>query len=285
MENNNPIPPPGAPNPQPSDLERPRHPLREIFKRVIGRSSTLSTQQQIDRRTFVSFAAFFVVGAAAWKSWFWIKDAVHSDGVQGPLRKGLEIDDRIFKHTLSSGHLVPTFPKTAAARNVRYNSGIGLGTNGFDLAKWTLQVTRADNSTLALTLDDLRQLPKTEIVYEFKCIEGWSQVSWWGGVKFSDLVQHYRLQPETTRDYVGMSTPDDNYYVGIDTPSALHPQTILAYEMNGQPLPIRHGAPLRLIIPVKYGVKNLKRVGKLFFSNTRPRDYWFERGYDYYCGL
>jgi DMSO/TMAO reductase YedYZ molybdopterin-dependent catalytic subunit len=104
-------------------------------------------------------------------------------------------------------------------------------------------------------------------------------------VKFSDFIKHYNLQPETTHDYVGLSTPDDQYYVGIDTPSALHPQTILAYEMNGQPLPTRHGAPLRLIIPVKYGVKNLKRVGKLFFSDTRPRDYWFERGYDYYCGL
>jgi DMSO/TMAO reductase YedYZ molybdopterin-dependent catalytic subunit len=128
-------------------------------------------------------------------------------------------------------------------------------------------------------------LPKSEIVFEFKCIEGWSQVSWWGGVKFSDFVRHYGLQKETALDYVGLSTPDDQYYVGIDTPSALHPQTLLCYEMNGQPLPLRHGAPLRLIIPVKYGVKNLKCVGKMFFSNERPRDYWFERGYDYYCGL
>jgi DMSO/TMAO reductase YedYZ molybdopterin-dependent catalytic subunit len=68
-------------------------------------------------------------------------------------------------------------------------------------------------------------------------------------------------------------------------PSAMHPQTLLCYQMNGKPLEPRHGAPLRLIIPVKYGVKNLKRIGKLYFSNDRPRDYWFERGYDYYCGL
>jgi DMSO/TMAO reductase YedYZ molybdopterin-dependent catalytic subunit len=269
------LPPPGAA----------RLPLRETFKRLIGRSSTLTTRQQIDRRTFISFASFFVLGAAAWKSWFWIKDSIPSDGVQGALRRGLEVDDKLFKHTLSSNHHVPTFPVTAAARNVRYNSGIGLGANGFDLTKWALHVTKADATQLNLTLDDLRRLPKTEIIYEFKCIEGWSQISWWGGVKFSDMIQHYNLQPETAQDYVGMSTPDNQYYIGIDTPSALHPQTILAYEMNGQPLPIRHGAPLRLIIPVKYGVKNLKRIGKIFFSNTRPRDYWFERGYDYYCGL
>ena len=165
---------------------------------------------------------------------------------------------------------MPTFPKTAAARNVRYNANVGLGTNGYDLSKWALQVTRNDNTDLHIGIDELRQLPRTEIVYEFKCIEGWSQVSWWGGVKFSDFIQHYNLQPETAHDYVGLSTPDDQYYVGIDTPSALHPQTILAYEMNGQPLPTRHGAPLRLIIPVKYGVKNLKRVGKTILLRHPP---------------
>ena len=68
-------------------------------------------------------------------------------------------------------------------------------------------------------------------------------------------------------------------------PSALHPQTILCYEHNGKPLPPEHGAPLRLIIPVKYGIKNLKRIGTMFFDDKRPDDYWAERGYDYYSGL
>jgi hypothetical protein len=259
--------------------------LRETFLKAVGHSDQQSVQQQINRRTFIAFATWFTLGAAAWKSWFWIKDAAPGDGVQTPLRKALNADDKIFKHAFSNDHLVKTFPKSAAARNVRYNSGIGLSSNGFDAAKWNLQVTTADNRTLNVSIDDLRQLPKSEIVFEFKCIEGWSQVSWWGGVKFSDFVQHYGLQKETALEYVGLSTPDDQYYVGIDTPSALHPQTILCYEMNGAPLEPRHGAPLRLIIPVKYGVKNLKRIGKMFFSNDRPRDYWFERGYDYYCGL
>ncbi len=84
--------------------------------------------------------------------------------------------------------------------------------------------------------------------------------------------------------YVGMQTPDKKYYVGIDMPSALQPQTLLCYEMNGQPLPLNQGYPLRLIIPVKYGIKHLKRIGTLFFSNEKPADYWAERGYDYYAG-
>ena len=262
-----------------------RPPLRDSFRKAIGRDRSLPVQQQINRRTFVSFGAFFVLGAAAWKTWFWIKDSAASDGIQGPLRDGLNVDDKIFKHTLSPDHLVPTFPKTAAARNVRYNANVGLGTNGFDPAKWNLQVTKQDNTAISVGIDDLRQLPKTEIVFEFKCIEGWSQISWWGGVRFSDFIQHYNLQPETAFDYVGLSTPDDQYYVGIDTPSALHPQTLLCYEMNGAELTSDHGAPLRLVIPVKYGVKNIKRIGKITYTNDRPEDYWANEGYDWYAGL
>lgn len=85
--------------------------------------------------------------------------------------------------------------------------------------------------------------------------------------------------------YVGLKTPNSKYYVGLDMESAMHPQTILAYEMNDQPLTLDHGAPLRLIIPVKYGIKNLKRIGTISFSDKRPGDYWARRGYDYYSGL
>ena len=138
---------------------------------------------------------------------------------------------------------------------------------------------------LLLNMDDILALPRHELVTQFKCIEGWSQISWWGGCRFSDFVQHYGLTAETALDYVGLSTPDDQYYAGIDTPSAMHPQTLLAYQMNDELLTGKHGQPLRLIIPVKYGIKNLKRIGSISFSNSRPRDYWAEQGYDYYSGL
>jgi DMSO/TMAO reductase YedYZ molybdopterin-dependent catalytic subunit len=83
---------------------------------------------------------------------------------------------------------------------------------------------------------------------------------------------------------MGLSTPDNGYYVGIDMPSAMQSQTIFCYEMNGAPLPINQGYPLRLIIPVKYGVKHLKRIGTITFSDSQPRDFWAERGYDYFAG-
>jgi len=283
-------PPPPSSGSASSSSPAPRRPsrlasFRSALRRATGYSRDLTPEQQITRRSFLSFSIFTVLGVAAWRSWFWLKDSPTSNGVQSPLRKGLDADEKIFKHTLSPNHLAPTWPGPAGARNVRYNGGIGLGAKNFDAANWRLQVTTLDNRRLPISIDDLQRLPLTEFAFEFKCIEGWSQISWWGGVKFSDFVQHYGLQKEAALGYVGLSTPDDEYYVGIDTPSAMHPQTLLCYQMNGKPLEARHGAPLRLIIPIKYGVKNLKRIGKLYFSNDRPRDYWFERGYDYYCGL
>jgi len=148
-----------------------------------------------------------------------------------------------------------------------------------------LQVKKLSGEVLAITLDEIKSLPKTDLVFDFKCVEGWDQIQHWGGVRFVDFVEHFGLEPETKLNYVGMETPDKGYYVGLDMDSAMHPQTILAYEVNDMPLPVGHGAPLRLIIPVKYGIKNLKRIGSINFSNHRPHDYWAEQGYDYYSGL
>jgi DMSO/TMAO reductase YedYZ molybdopterin-dependent catalytic subunit len=67
--------------------------------------------------------------------------------------------------------------------------------------------------------------------------------------------------------------------------SALQSQTLLCYEMNGSPLAIENGAPLRLVIPTKYGIKNIKRIGTITYTDQRPADYWAEEGYDWYAGL
>ena len=71
----------------------------------------------------------------------------------------------------------------------------------------------------------------------------------------------------------------------MDMPSALHPQTLLCYEIGGEPLSIDHGAPLRLVTTVKYGIKSIKRIGTITFTDERPRDFSAERGYDWYAGL
>ncbi len=248
------------------------------------------TEKEINRRNFISFAGFISLSAVAYGGWRWLyksseENAGVTAGARKPLRRALNQDELIFRKTFSNDHLVQTYPKSLAAKKVRVNSDIGIDDADFSPGEWALTVNKNDGSNLQISLKDLMALPKTEIVYDFKCVEGWDQISHWGGVKFSDFISHYKLDDHAKLQYVGFATPDENYYVGIDMPSAMHPQTLLAYEVNDELLPIIHGHPLRLIIPVKYGIKNLKRIGTISFSKERPPDYWAEQGYDYYSGL
>ncbi|MEP6924457.1 MAG: molybdopterin-dependent oxidoreductase [Pyrinomonadaceae bacterium] len=134
---------------------------------------------------------------------------------------------------------------------------------------------------LLLTLDDIKALPRTEMTTELKCIEGWSTIVNWAGARFSDFAAVF--VPEA-KPYISLVTPDGGYYVGMDVPSMMHPQTLLCYEMNGAPLTLEHGAPLRLVTPTKYGIKQIKRIGRISFTDERPADFWGERGYDWYSG-
>ena len=140
---------------------------------------------------------------------------------------------------------------------------------------------------LLLTMADLVKLPKVEFVTEFKCIEGWSSITHWGGVRLRDLIEMYPPEKVNGRDprYVYMETPDGNYYGGYDMAAARHPQSLLVTEMGGEPLGQEHGAPLRLHMPIKYGYKQLKRVGLISYMDTKPDDYWTKLGYDWYAGL
>jgi DMSO/TMAO reductase YedYZ molybdopterin-dependent catalytic subunit len=251
----------------------------------------LTVEQKIKRRNFLSFGVFFGLGASAIASWNWLLKAPEEPaGITGatraPLRRALNQSELFFRNFFSNNHLVKTYPKSRAATQVRVNSLIGIEDDpDFNPKNWNLTVKIKNQKSLHITLEEIKALPKTEIIFDFKCVEGWDQIQHWAGVKLSDFLLHYKLDRQTEKKYMGLETPNGEYYVGLERDSVLHPQTLLAYEMNGEPLTIEHGAPLRLIIPVKYGIKNLKRIGIMSFSDNRPRDYWAEQGYDYYSGL
>jgi len=250
----------------------------------------LTPEQKIKRRNFISFLTFFILGGAAFGAWKWLLQAPEETpgvtaGASKPLRRALNKTELFFRNLFSHNHLARTYAPERAATDVRVNGDIGIEDEDFDQENWRLSILNGKKEILKVNMVDIRQLPKTAIVFDFKCVEGWDQIQHWAGVRFTDFIAHYKLQEEAKMQYVGMQTPDGAYYVGLDMDSALHPQTILAYEMNGQPITPEHGAPLRLIIPVKYGIKNLKRIGTITFGNQRPPDYWAEQGYDYYSGL
>jgi DMSO/TMAO reductase YedYZ molybdopterin-dependent catalytic subunit len=246
------------------------------------------------RRSFAVGAGAFLAGLAGWQ---WLRTRPQEDGAPWPLRRMLRFNEAVGRAAFGGGRLAPTFPldRAARARDMRVNGGIGLETPVG--AQWSLVVEDDAGRQRSFSLADLRNLPQTQTVTELKCVEGWSQVILWSGPSLLDFAVRHRLGTRSGREpnlrhgrddlyqYAALETPDGAYYVGMDVESALHPQTLLCLDMGGEPLTAAHGAPVRLAVPVKYGFKSIKRVGRIRFTDRRPPDYWAERGYDWYAGL
>jgi DMSO/TMAO reductase YedYZ molybdopterin-dependent catalytic subunit len=195
----------------------------------------------------------------------------------------LETNEEIARDYFKPSRLAAQFSRDQA-RMPRANGLIGLEQPA-ELGNWKVRVEGMETGAAEVTLEEIRSLPPAEMTTEIKCIEGWSEIVHWRGTRFSDFARRFSPPEETPDSYVGMETPDGLYYVGLDWASAIHPQTLLCWEMNGQPLEQKHGAPLRLVIPVKYGIKNIKRIGRVVYQSRRPADYWAESGYDWFAGL
>jgi DMSO/TMAO reductase YedYZ molybdopterin-dependent catalytic subunit len=250
--------------------------------------------RQIRRMTRRSLVVGGVAAGAGLLSWLGVRSASLEDGISWPLRRVLEFNEKLAGAAFRDSRLAPEF-SPARATEPRVNGWIGLDED-LDPAKWRLQVFSRGGAPKRFTLDDIKALPAVSMTTELKCIEGWSNIVHWTGARLVDLAARYGLgsrngqpfdadkKPADLFRYVRLETPTGEYYVGLDTASALHPQTLLCYAMNGEPLTPGHGAPLRLVIPVKYGIKNIKRIGTIRFTDERPGDYWAERGYDWYAG-
>lgn len=241
-----------------------------------------SIQKEMNRRLFVSLLTGGVAAIAGYGSWKWIVSSPKIDEIPGVLRKNHEFNENLSRSYTNPSRMAPEFSKTKA-EEPRANGDIGLNED-FDPSDWKLIVINENGISKNYNIEDIKKLPSVEMTTELKCIEGWSTIVNWKGTKLFDFLMKNRLITQNAK-YIGMETPDGEYYVGLDIESAIHPQTLLAYEMNGQSLSLEHGAPLRLVTPLKYGIKHIKRIGTIKISTKeRPKDYWAEQGYDWYSG-
>ncbi len=152
-----------------------------------------------------------------------------------------------------------------------------------DPAAWRLTVDGLVATPLSLSLDDLMRMPRTGYTVKHHCVEGWTAIASWAGVPVSAIVE--RCAPRPTARFIMFRSFDAEYSNGWDMASAMHPQTILAYAMNDNPLPAAHGAPLRLYSPTKLGYKLTKYVVSMTFMSERPGGYWEDQGYPWFGGI
>jgi len=161
-------------------------------------------------------------------------------------------------------------------------------------AAFRLTVDGLVRKELSLSLDEIKQLPARTQITQHSCDEGWSAIGQWTGVPLGHLLGMAELKPEARYivfHCLDEMTSGEFYYESIDLFDAFHPQTILAYGMNGKGLPVGHGAPLRLRVERQIGYKNAKYITRIEAVDRLNRlgrgkgGFWEDRGYQWYAGL
>ena len=196
------------------------------------------------------------------------------------------VGEKVF---FSTGRLAREYPANARTSeqnfptySITYNK-----TGTFpDLANpsaWALDVGGLVRKPVRLSLDQIKALPRATYTVKHHCVEGWTAIGTWTGVPVSVIVEMVDPRPEAR--YLCFDSFDSDYYNGWDLASAMHPQTILAYGFNEQPLRMNHGAPLRLYSPVKLGYKLTKYLTSMTFTRERPGGYWEDQGYPWLGGV
>jgi DMSO/TMAO reductase YedYZ molybdopterin-dependent catalytic subunit len=220
-----------------------------------------------------------------------VRRDMNSPAKEWLLNRFLRIDDDVAEALYSRNRMVPTYTKSQIT-SIKNNYNGTTPDPGY-ISGWNLTLDGlASGASVSF---DIRSLMTRFWVHEqitrLVCVEGWSAIAWWAGLRFDDLLRAYppvsqakwvRVESAVNLDASGNPDP---YFMSLDLATARHPQTLLATHLSGEPLTVDHGAPLRLLVPVKLGLKNVKAITKISYFAEEPKDYWAERGYSRYDGI
>jgi DMSO/TMAO reductase YedYZ molybdopterin-dependent catalytic subunit len=200
------------------------------------------------------------------------------------LKAGLGFSDWVSARLFRSGHLATTFADSEVVPFEKFPiNGYDVADPGVDLEKWTLTVAGAVQKPGDYTLAQIQALPRMRQNTRHVCVEGWDVIGRFGGARLSAFLK--MIGADTTARFITVECADD-YYESLDMATALHPQTLLCYEMYDRPLTREHGAPVRLNIPTKVGYKQAKYLTNLSVTSVLDRvGYWEDQGYSSFYGL
>ena len=192
-------------------------------------------------------------------------------------------NERVDRLLFSTTRLAPEASAADLTPEADFPSYFISDTMPFAPADWSLKIGGLVARPTILSLDALKKMPRTDMRIRHHCVEGWSAVAAWQGVQVLEIAKMVGASPDAR--YVEFRSFDADYYSSWDVESAMHPQTILAYGMNGRMLYPDHGAPLRLYSAVKLGYKNVKYLTEVNFLPNRTGGYWENQGYEWYGGV
>ncbi len=228
---------------------------------------------QVSRRELLKVAPVLLLGAFAIPSF-----------QEGLLKKGLGFSDWASARLFRRGHLAPTFLDGELTPFEKFPiNGYDVEDPGVIFENWSLTVGGAVEKPGDYKLGQIQSLPRFRQNTRHICVEGWDVIGRFGGARLSDFLA--MIGADTSARYITVACADD-YYESLDMATALHPQTLLCYEMYDQPLTRKHGAPLRLSIPTKVGYKQAKYLTDLKVTNVLEKvGYWEDQGYSSFYGL
>jgi hypothetical protein len=228
---------------------------------------------QVSRRELFKVVPVIALGAFAIPGW-----------QQGLLKKGLGFSDWISARMFRSEHLAPVFADSEVTPFEKFPiNGYDVEDPGVIFENWTLTVSGEVKNPGEYRLNQVQALPRIRQNTRHVCVEGWDVIGRFGGARLSDFLRV--IGADTSAKFVAVNCADD-YYESIDMATALHPQTLLCYEMYDRPLTREHGAPLRLNIPTKVGYKQAKYLTDLKVTNVVEKvGYWEDQGYSSFYGL
>ncbi|MBZ5600654.1 MAG: molybdopterin-dependent oxidoreductase [Acidobacteriia bacterium] len=205
--------------------------------------------------------------------------------LQEPLLKaGLGFSDWASGLIFRKNHLAATFADSEVAPLEKFPiNGYDVDDPDVDLENWTLTVSGEVQKPGEYTLAQIQALPKIQQNTRHVCVEGWDVIGRFGGTQLSEFLKMVGADP--TARFVAVQCADD-YYESLDMATAMHPQTLLCYEMYEQPLTREHGAPVRLTVPTKIGYKQAKYLTDLKVTRILDKvGYWEDQGYSEFYGV
>jgi DMSO/TMAO reductase YedYZ molybdopterin-dependent catalytic subunit len=233
--------------------------------------------QAIERRLFLKQG--LSLGALALLSGC---ELTEDTAVQGVLASMSRWNDTAQGWLFNPNKLAPEYPESAITTPFPFNAYYGEDEiRMVDGSRYKLELAGRIRDKKPWGLPELYALPQTSQITRHICVEGWSAIGKWGGVRFSTFLE--RIGADTSAKYVGFKCVDD-YYSSIDMATALHPQTLLAFRYADQILPPKYGFPMKLRIPTKLGFKNPKHIMAMFVTNAFPGGYWEDQGYNWFSG-
>lgn len=210
-------------------------------------------------------------------------DISDSDSVQKALGVMSRWNDRVQAALFSGTKLAPVFDESEAVKHFRYNAYYPKQKAPvLNAADYKLELSGLIANKRPWSVADLHALPQQSQVTRHVCVEGWSMIGKWTGAPFRTFLE--RVGADTTARYVGFVCAD-GYYESMDMPTALHPQTIMAFQLSDQVLPTEFGFPFKMRVPTKLGFKNPKWVTAITVTNRQPSGFWVDRGYNWFSGI